>query len=813
MANSAKFFISIAGFEPSDFIVTKFSGEDAISAPYCFDIEFQASKSTQTQQMPTAEIVLGKPCRFELIRDDSGEVTAYHGIIKEFNVHHRSKSVYAIQIVPRLQLLSLNINNRVFQKLPVIDIVKKVIQDAELERYCNFRYELEQIYQPITFCVQYQETDLNFISRLLECNGIWYYFDSDNEAKKDTVVITDAFSKFPTELTKIPFMEAAGFSETSKNIDETGDGDGKYGIGFGESIYSLTSKASLYSKSVKLRSQNYRTPERVPEGIYETRAKSGVWGSVYEYGGAFKNTDEATRLAALYMKRLQVENLRTEGKSGCKALRAGRLISVEPDMGDFLLTSVTHRGGVKGSDDNHEYTYDNSFNCIDISTRTYAPPLRAIMPRIDGLMTAQVEALGESYPTLNEIGSYRVKLPFDNGNTAAYGASKDIRLAQPSGGENYGMHFSSKAGAEMAVGFINGNPDKPLGVGFVPNANAPSIVNCLNKNLNIMRSYGGNEFAMDDTPGEEIICISTPDKAAEGSDSSCSSSSPSGLREVARQGYQHLKTARDIKTVIKNIKEEISDIKKIGEKLRIINKNCALMLDNKIPLATLRVREHQIFVCCNEIDSSIALVTGGGNVVLLDDTEKQLKLMTRGGCSINMKDNTNAIIISNTRLDFQTANHILLDGRNKKIVIKTGDGCAIEMIDDKNGIVKMTTKDGCMMEMNNTKDSIILMNADKTNKVTLDGKGKKINMDSEGDININAKGSISITSGKTFDIKSEEKFNIQAKDNIIIKSEKRAAVKGKKGGVNITTSSAKANLLLQAKKGNVTNKGKAVKVN
>ncbi|MDR2592006.1 MAG: type VI secretion system tip protein VgrG [Chitinispirillales bacterium] len=519
-ANSAKFLISIADYPLSAFTVTKFSGRDAVSATYSFDIEFQPSESALASgaQAPelTTERVLGKPCRLELIRDKNGEITGYDGVVSEFKRMLKSKPVYAIRLVPWMELLSLNVNNRVFQKLTVIDIVKKVVKDAGLGARCAFKYKCGGAYPKIDFCVQYHESDLNFISRLMEQNGIWYYFTDDGSA-----IFTDTFAYFPKMADAVPFIENIGFAETEKrlrdgNESETPRQEYLYGDEFGESVYALTSISAVIPKNVRLRNQNYRTPETPPEGASESVCKSdGAWGSVYEYGGAFKNDEEGKRLASLYITRLQTENLRTVGSGRCAAFRAGEIIFIN-GVGEFLLLSVEHEGGQGGDgrmggagSGDREYTYNNHFCCIDSTKKTYAPPLRAKLPVASGIITAPIDALGEDLPNIDEMGRYRVKLPFDLSETPEYGATKDIRLSQISGGDGYGVHFPSKKNSEMILGYVDGNPDKPVGLGLLPDAGARSVSNSENRTENVIRTWGGNELVMDDEKEKSKIAMST----------------------------------------------------------------------------------------------------------------------------------------------------------------------------------------------------------------------------------------------------------------------------------------------------------------
>jgi uncharacterized protein involved in type VI secretion and phage assembly len=199
-ADSAKFLVFVGNHKPEYFTVTKFSGEDTIGRPYCFDIRFKLSESVPAPWPPgekpilAATALLGKPCHFKLVGDSKSEAAAYHGVIMAFDVEHGFDSnsnpapTYSLRLVPWIELLSLNVNNRVFQKLTAVGIIEKVIRDvfkdSEFEKYCEFEFKCgnegkrkdKRVYQTLEFCVQYQETDLNFISRLMEQNGIWYYF-------------------------------------------------------------------------------------------------------------------------------------------------------------------------------------------------------------------------------------------------------------------------------------------------------------------------------------------------------------------------------------------------------------------------------------------------------------------------------------------------------------------------------------------------------------------------------------------------------------------------------------------------------------
>jgi type VI secretion system secreted protein VgrG len=851
-ANSAKFLISIADYPSSKFTVTKFHGIDAISAPYSFEIEFQLSESAPAsgEKAPelTNESVLGKPCRFELIRDLNGEITGYNGVAIEFKRMLRSKPVYAIRLAPWLQLLSLNINNRVFQKLRVVDIVKKVIDGANLGVHCVFKYKCDgYAYPEIDFCVQYRENDLNFISRLMEQNGIWYYFDSDG-----SVVITDVFANFPASAINVPFVENKGFSETYKRrrnavgaescLEAQIDEGELYADNFGESVYSLTTVSAVIPKSVRLRNQNYRTPEAPPEGVYEGADMSGgTWGSVYEYGGAFKNDEEGKRLAALCITRLRVENLQTNGRSRCAAFRAGCIAGID-GVGKFLLISVEHTGGQgegSGGKDK-EYTYNNSFRCIDSGSRAYAPPLRARPPVASGLITAPIDALGEELPNIDEMGRYRVKLPFDLSETPEYGATKDIRLSQISCGDGYGVHFPSKKNSEMILGYVDGNPDKPIGLGLLPDANARSVSNSENRTENVIRTWGGNEIVMDDEKEKSKIAMRTAaghelvmDDEAQGEkvtlqtvggnelimDDATDGKAVTLSTPFIGSSFIKMKVLSAVTNTIKKVTEKLSLIKLgLPESGGFVNEGIGkseLLLDNKERGAVLKAWGQEIALKenVNNSECGINLTTKTMLEVEMNDIEREIALRTPRGNSIELSDLKNNIVIGNApkiRTVYRKLKEKLADVRD---AVKKGEwkvlkkGSREKMLKDAKDLLKKAVSDVAetansivldtdagkiilrasgndgTIEMDNDKDTITLYNAKEKDVEGMkkDDKDKNMNkivLDGKNkSITLNSIGDININAGGNIKITAKGDISVSGKGKTVLGAKKNIFVK------------------------------------
>jgi type VI secretion system secreted protein VgrG len=151
-------------------------------------------------------------------------------------------------------------------------------------------------------------------------------------------------------------------------------------------------------------------------------------------------------------------------------------------------------------------TYRNEFTCIPAEVQ-YRPPRLTPEPRIPGIMTAKIETAGGDYAHIDEMGRYKVKMPFDLSDRNNAMASRALRMAQPYSGANYGIHFPNRANSEMVWACIDGNVDRPLGLSTVPNPSntSPSVAG--NKAQCVIRTAGQNELTLDDTIGSENIYL------------------------------------------------------------------------------------------------------------------------------------------------------------------------------------------------------------------------------------------------------------------------------------------------------------------
>mgnify|MGYP000476039812 CR=1 FL=1 len=720
-ANEAQFLFYCGNLKPQTFQVAEFTGRDAISSPYDFSLTL-ISPANDIQY----DDVINKQATLYIYRD--GEYFPYSGIVSEFHFIDSNVdfSTYHIRLVPRFWLMILNEQTRIFQKMSISDIVKKVFEDAGMGSY--YKFDLTGTYPQRDYVVQYQESDFNFLSRLLESAGIWYFFTEQpriaeeiDGAGGETMIISDnpkSFENIPGE-SAIIFRPQSGLAEQMDHEDK-------------ESVSKLSYERRVVPKEVLLKNYNYRTPE-VDVSARATVQKGDV-GTVYRYGGSFRNTDEARKAAEVVAGQLGCEQIRAAGRSNCRGLRAGKRFAIKEhgrsDCNDtYLVRSVVHMGAHnadKGTTGICSYT--NEFQAIPSALiDSFRPAPKAIIPRISGVITAPIEAQGAGYAALDDMGRYKVRMPFDISDSKNYEASKYIRLAQPYSGAGYGIHFPSHEGAEMVLACIDGDPEKPLGVGTVPNANTVSPVVSSNKAQGIIRSAGGNELLFDDTDGKQKVRITT--KA-------------------------------------KNVAEFDDENKRLV--IQTTDGNM-LTLDDKNEKTEWMAKDHVITMSYKGGEEGITVSTAGGNVVKIDDKNKKLTIQTNGGHIIEMDDNGKKITLA----DGNGKSTVTLDG-GKGIVLDTKGKVSIHAAQDieiKGANIKINASSGNLEAKAMSDVNLTGMNISE--KATMDLKIEGMNINAKARMNAKVEGGVGV----------EVKSGVQTKVSGTMAEVSGSAMTTVKGGV------------------------------
>jgi type VI secretion system secreted protein VgrG len=485
-ASTARFLLEGEKLEWKDLMVADLVGREAISQPFRFDLRL-----VSTNRKVAFEDVLNKPVTLTLMREEGEEKV--HGLIVDFSqggFADKKHVFYQAVLVPRLWLLGLSYQSRVYQNVTVQDIVTDVLKQAGFGSD-DTRWSLKRKLPTREHVAQYRETDLDFVSRLLEHEGIFYFFD--HQGDKEVLVISDDVGQFPalSAPDEVPFRAASGMAG---DVPEHVDG--------------FVLRERLVTGKVLLRDYNYRTPELNLQA--ESQLNRNGIGVFYEYGDHFKNVDEGGQLARLRNEEIECMRVVGRGRSDVRGFRAGACFTLGEHFRDdwnqkYLLIEVEHRGSQSealgvGSSASGTSSYQNDFTCIP-ATAPYRPPRITAQPRLPGVWTAKIESPGGPYAHLDDQGRYRVRMPFDLGGSGKASASKAVRMATPYAGPGYGFHAPVHEGVEMVMACVDGNVDRPLGLGVASNPAQMTPSASGNKAQSVFRSASGNELRMDDTGG------------------------------------------------------------------------------------------------------------------------------------------------------------------------------------------------------------------------------------------------------------------------------------------------------------------------
>ena len=473
--------------------VLSFEGEENISRlfEYRFDL---LSEDPELE----AKNILNKKATFVITRGEDEPLTI-NGIISHFEQRGRTPDyvTYYAVLVPKMWRLTLNFASNVFQKKDVEEVTTDVLKAAGFAG-SDFEFQLNESYPKLEYCVQYRETDFNFISRRLEHFGIYYYFDHRDD--NDVMVFTDSIDN----LKKIEQEEDIAYNPNRDPLSEK------------ETLVELSCQEKVVTGKFRLKDYNYEYPSKDLRA--ETQIDSEAPGTFYDYGDHFKDEKEGKFLARLRNEEMLCSSKIFRGRGDCRLFRAGFKYQLgghyrESWNDEYILTRIKFRGTQQGlfslfaGATTKMPTYENVFESMP-ADREYRPARVTPVPRIPGIMTAKIESgAGDEYAFIDDHGRYKMKVPFDLSDDSNGQASRPIRLSQPYSGPGYGFHFPNHADTEIVWACIDGHVDRPLGLGTVPNPSNASPSTGGNKAQSVIRTAGQNEFTLDDTTGSENIFL------------------------------------------------------------------------------------------------------------------------------------------------------------------------------------------------------------------------------------------------------------------------------------------------------------------
>lgn len=399
---------------------------------------------------------------------------------------------YLAKLVPFVSLLDRGQRSAIYQATTVPDMVAKILESYGLARDKTFFLHDAQAKKSPKheYIVQFNESDWHFIERWLEREGFFYWFRHTTDGV--ALVIADSNSDAtPLDDPKnLPFRDRSNL--------RSGEA----------SIWDLRVLHKRVPSAVALVDYNDQRPLDLL--VSTKKVDEGGFGQVMYYGEHFADRGVGGEWARVRAEELYAERTTFRAQSDCPRLRAGHTIDLEnhpfaPYDAAYLIASVEHHAGLPPSTPIEDAAgaaetrpYRASLGLVPMAV-PFRAKRRTAWPRIHGIISAHVEAdTSGDFAQIDDQGRYKVKFPFDVGTHKGLPASRWIRMAQSYAGAGYGQHMPQHKGTEVLIAHVDGDPDRPLIVGAVPNPVTPSPVVSGNASQSVLQTASGIRVELED---------------------------------------------------------------------------------------------------------------------------------------------------------------------------------------------------------------------------------------------------------------------------------------------------------------------------
>jgi type VI secretion system secreted protein VgrG len=515
---------------PDTLLLIGFTGQEGLSQLFHYQLDLLAENSKDI----AFDKLLGQPITVSL-NLPGGKTRSFAGICSSLAQGARDTTFtsYRLEMVPAFWLLTRKAQSRIFQQISVPDILKKVLDGLDVT------WEIQGTFEKRDYCVQYRETDFNFASRLMEEEGIYYFFKHEGGHK---MVVANTPQSHPD----MPFASKLIFdAETGGNRPE-------------DRVYSWEKVQELRSGKYTLWDHTFEKPHKhldadktilpsVAAGkvthkqALGTNSKLELYDFPGEYAQRFDGVDKGggdqpsevekinqdnKRTVGIRMEQEAVPGLVIHGSSTCRQMVAGHKFTVEKHFnadGPYVLTGVHHSANLSAdfrTNAGGDYRYQNTFTSIPFA-QPFRPQRTTPKPFVQGTQTAVV--VGPSGEEIFTDKYGRVKVQFHWDREGKYDASSScwVRVAQVWAGKRWGASFWPRMGQEVIVAFEEGDPDRPIIIGSVYNADqmppylgkGPDSKHPNDNKLTGVKSNttkggaGYNEWRFDDTKDKQQIFI------------------------------------------------------------------------------------------------------------------------------------------------------------------------------------------------------------------------------------------------------------------------------------------------------------------
>ncbi len=442
---------------PDALLLRQMSATEGVSSLFQIDLQCQSEGVDYDPQA-----IVGKPGHVTLETAD-GKKRFFHGIVARFQQGGRDARIchYAVTLRPWTWLLSRRINCRIFQDKTVPEIVSKVFEDAG---FSDFEKKLQGSFPQRTFCVQYRESDFDFVSRLLEEEGIFFFFR--HEEQRHVLVLTNHMADLPD----CPGQAKADY------LPVEGGQTGR------DTIQAWERTQQLQSGKYTLRDFNFEDPANSLETTAATTQSIGGNSKleIYDFHiGDYGATNNGQRLARLRMEAEESAGTAIRGASSCRGFVPGHRFQLAQHfrsaMNDkqYMLTSVRHQliqpSPLETTDGSTTTTYVNDFTCVPADT-TFRPVCTTHKPIIQGPQTAMVVGPKGEEIYVDKYGRVKVQFHWDRLGKRDEASSCWIRVSRAWASKMWGQVAHPRIGDEVIVEFLDGDPDQPIITGCVYNA-------------------------------------------------------------------------------------------------------------------------------------------------------------------------------------------------------------------------------------------------------------------------------------------------------------------------------------------------------
>ena len=511
-------------------LVQQMTAAEKLSHLFRFELELR-HEETETGDEPTAvdpKKILGQAVTVSVEQRDKTK-RFFNGIVVNFAQGQRDErfSHYRAVVVPQVWLLTQNVQSQIFQQLSVPDILKKFLGGF------NVAYQIQGDFKPRNYCVQYRESDFDFISRLMEEEGIFYFFEHSDGSHKMVLANT------PQSHTDCPTKSEIDFS-----LEVAPDDD------FKSAVATWYVENNLQTGKYTLWDFNFGQPKKNLEATQPSSFK--VAGNdkleVYDYPGGFAKRfdgvtrdggeqagdlqnlfDDNKRTVGIRMEEIDAGYKQISGSSDCASFTAGHRFKLNnhPNADNniqHILVSVTHellQTPAYQTGEDEPNAYSNQFLCLPhgagrdgVRHAPFRPERKTAKPVVRGSQTAFVVGTPSEEIFTDKYGRVKVQFHWDRDSKADASSSCWVRVAQAWAGNLWGTMFIPRVGMEVVVDFLEGDPDQPIITGCVYNAEAmppyklPDEKTKMTIKSDSTTGGGGfNELRFEDKKGSEQIFV------------------------------------------------------------------------------------------------------------------------------------------------------------------------------------------------------------------------------------------------------------------------------------------------------------------